>query len=98
MAAASVHLPGGVGPRWSAILSLNSGIWAGGVIALAGLPLDLIKSLPLALLCLPGGWIVARGQSIVIKVMASWLIAVGVLALSLQWAPITPGYKPDHMD
>lgn len=97
-AAAAVHLPRGVGPRWAVPLSLNAGVWTGAVIAAAGMRSDLLKSLPLALLAYPGAWLVARKGSIIIKVMASWLIAVSVLALSLQWAPTTPGYKPDHMD
>ena len=68
------------------------------VIALAGAPIDLLASLPLALLCLPGAWLVSRRGSIAVKVAASWLIAVALLAISLQMAPVTPGYRPDHMD
>ena len=98
VAAASVHLPAGVGPKWASLLAINSGLWTGAVIAVAGSRLDLAASLPLALICLPGAWIVARGRPIVLKVMASWLIAVSILALSLQMAPTTPGYRPDHMD
>lgn len=98
LAAASVHLPGGVGAAWAAILALNSGLWAGAVIAAAGRPLDLAIAAPAMLLCVPGAWLVASGRGIAVKVAASWLIAVGVLALCLQFAPTTPGYKPDHMD
>jgi hypothetical protein len=98
VAAASVHLPGGVRSPWAVILALNSGVWAGAVIAAAGRPFDLVIAIPIELLCIPGAWLVATGRGIAVKVAASWLIAVGVLALSLQLAPTTPGYKPDHMD
>ncbi len=96
--AASVHLPRGLGPRQALILALNTGVWAGAVIALAGAPLDLAKSLPWVLLCLPGGWLVASGRAIFLKVAASWLIAVAVLVATLPLVTPTPGYMPDHMD
>ncbi len=98
IAAVSVHLPRGPGPRLALILALNTGVWAGAVVALAGAPLDLAKSLPWALLCLPGGWIVAAGRPIFLKVGASWLIAVAVLVATLPVVTPTPGYMPDHMD
>jgi hypothetical protein len=98
LAAASVHIPGGVRAAWAMILAVNSGAWVGAVIAAAGHPLDLAIAAPAMLLCLPGAWLVASGRGIAVKVAASWLIAVGVLALCLQLAPTTPGYKPDHMD
>ena len=97
-AAVSVHLPGGPGPRLALALAVNCGTWTGVVIAIAGARIDLAIALPCALLCLPGGWLVVRGRGIVIKVAASWLIAVAILAAALQFAPTTPGYKPDHMD
>ena len=95
--AAAVHLPGGVGPRLARCLGLNAGAWTGAVIAVAGRPLDLVEALPCALLCIPGAWLVAGRRGIVIKVAASWLIAVSILAASLPLTP-TPGYQPDHMD
>lgn len=98
LAAASVHIPGGVRPAWAVILSLNSGLWAGAVIAAAAPRLDLAIAAPAVLLCIPGTWLVATGRGIAVKVASSWLIAIGVLALCLQLAPTTPGYKPDHMD
>ena len=97
-AAASVNIPGGVRPAWAFILALNSGLWAGAVIAAAGHPLDLAVSAPAMLLCIPGAWLRSTGRGVAVKVAASWLIAIGVLALCLQLAPTTPGYQPDHMD
>lgn len=98
IAAAVVHLPGGVGPRLALVLALNTGIWGGAVISAAGGSLDFIKALPCALVCLPGSWLVATKRQIVIKVLTSWLIAVALLSATLQITTPTPGYVPDHMD
>jgi hypothetical protein len=97
VAALVIHLPGGVGPKLALVLGLNSGFWAGAVISTAGAKLDLLKALPLALLCLPGAWVVSTKRGLAIKVMASWLIAVSILGAALPLVP-TPGYKPDHME
>ena len=97
IAGLSVHLPKGLDRRLALVLAANSGLWVGAVIAAAGAKPDLLKSLPFALLCLPGAWLVATGRGIALKVLASWLIAIAILAAALQFVP-TPGYKPDHMD
>jgi hypothetical protein len=97
VAALSIHLPKGVGPRLAVGLALNSGIWAGAVIATSGTRLDLLKALPAALICIPATWLVSTKRGLAIKVVASWLIAVSILAAALPLTP-TPGYKPDHMD
>lgn len=93
-----VHLPGGVGARLAIVLALDAGFWAGSVIAVAGKPTDLMIALPCVLLALPGAWLVARKWQIAVKVLASWLIAVALLAGTLQITTPTPGYVPDHMD
>jgi len=96
--AASVHLPGGLRPRLAMLLALNVGVWAGAVIGVAGKPIDLAASLPCILLALPGRWLVVTKRQIVVKIFASWLIAIGLLAATLQVTTPTPGYAPDHMD
>lgn len=98
LAAASVHLPGERKLMLVLILALNSGLWGGAVVAASGSRLDLFKSLPLALLCVPGRWLVDTQRQIAIKVLSSWLIAVALLAATLQITTPTPGYAPDHMD
>lgn len=95
--ALSVHVPRGIGPRLTLILALDCGFWVGAVIAAAGAKTDLLKALPLALLCLPGAWFVSTKRGIAIKVATSWLIAIAILSAALPLVP-TPGYKPDHMD
>jgi hypothetical protein len=96
--AATVHLPGGLGPRWAFAASLNAGFWSGAVIALAGSRLDLLKALPCALVLFPAALIIGLRVPIVVKVLSSWLIAMAVLGASLPFLPVTPGYMPDHLD
>jgi hypothetical protein len=96
--AAIVHGPRALQDKEALALSLNAGIWTGAVIALAPSKVDLLEALPLALCAWPAAWARRRGQAIVLKVLASWLIAVAVLAATLQFLPVIPGYLPDHMD
>lgn len=95
--ALSVHLKGGVGVPLALALAANAGLWAGATVAVAGVPADLARALPFALLTLPARWLVAHRGGIAVKVVSSWLIAVAVLAATLPIVP-TPGYLPDHME
>lgn len=96
--AASVHLVRGLGPFTALLLSLNAGIWAGAVSSLSGARLDLLKALPCLLISVPASWVVRRHASVPVKVVSSWVMAVAVLAVTLQLLPVTPGYLPDHME
>jgi hypothetical protein len=93
-----VHLKRPFGLKPYLALSANAGLWAGAVIAVAGAPLDLAKSLPWVLICLPAAWLVSRRFQIAIKVVASWLIAVSLLAAALPAITPTPGYAGDHLE
>jgi hypothetical protein len=97
--ALSVHLPTRfTGLAVALALAANAGLWAGAVIAVAGAPSDLAKSLPWVLICLPAAWLIGRRFQIAIKVVASWLVAVSVLAAALPATTPTPGYVGDHME
>jgi hypothetical protein len=96
--AAAVHLPGGLNFRGGVLLSVNAGLWAGGVAALSGSRLDLMRAAPAVLLLLPAAWLVAHQGSIAVKVASSWLIAIAVLAAVLPFLAVTPGYLPDHLE
>ena len=96
--AATVHLVRGLSPCAALALSLNAGVWASAVVSLSGSRLDLLKALPCVLIFLPASWVVGRHGSIPVKVVSSWVIAVAVLAATLQLLPVTPGYLPDHME
>jgi hypothetical protein len=96
--AASVHLGRGLSPRAALALSVNAGVWASAVVCLSGSRVDLLKALPCVLILLPASWVVGRHASIPVKMVSSWVIAVAVLAATLQLLPVTPGYLPDHME
>lgn len=78
-------------------VSLNAGVWVGAVSSVAGDVRALGISLPFVLVLIPGSVVVARGWEIGVKVLASWLTAVAILATMLSLTP-TPGYVPDHME
>lgn len=96
--AATVHLPRGPTASGAVGLSLNAGLWSGAEVALAGSRLDIAKALVCVLLFVPAAFIVDWRAPIIVKVVASWLIAVAILAATLQFLPVTPGYLPDHLD
>jgi len=92
-----VHLPRGVPAPLALGAAANAGAWVGAVTGVAGAPRDLLLALPFALLFVPGAWLARRNLGIAVKVAASWVVAVSVLAAMLPLTP-TPGYKPDHME
>jgi hypothetical protein len=86
-------------PRWVAVLlSLNAGIWAAAVANLSGSAVELAKALPCVMALLPASWVARRYGTVPARVVSSWLIAVAVLAATLQLLPVTPGYLPDHLE
>jgi hypothetical protein len=98
VSAASVHGPSLFGKGLSLALAFNAGIWTGAVIALAGAPSDLLKTLPWVMVAIPAARVATTRGAIALKVISSWLIAVAVLAALLPFLPVTPGYLPDHLD
>ncbi|HEX2560188.1 hypothetical protein [Phenylobacterium sp.] len=98
LCALAVHAPRGLHANVALALALNAGAWSGAVVAAAGAPSDLLVALPWTLICLPGAWIVSARRQIALKVMASWLAAVAVLAVALPALIPTPGYVADHME
>ena len=78
-------------------LCLNAGFWLGASAALTGNFLVLALGLVPALIAIPAKWLAQRKFDIVIRVAASWMIAIASLSLFVSLIP-TPGYKPDHME
>ena len=95
--AATVHIRWHFGMPVALLLGANAGLWAGAVVAISGIPTDLARALPVALLAFPAGWLVVNRGAIAVKVVASWLVAVAILAGTLPIVP-TPGYVQDHME
>jgi hypothetical protein len=96
--AAMVHLRHGLGARGALALSLNAGAWAAATVVQSGSRLDVLMVLPAVLIFLPACSVVARHGSIPVRVLSSWIIAIAVLAATLQCLPVTPGYLPDHTE
>lgn len=94
--AASVYLPAIALRRIAPLLALCAGLCAG--VAVSGQGGGLLRSLPWLLLAWPAAWLIDRGAAIAIKVVCSWLLAIAVLAATLAWLPVTPGYLPDHLE
>ncbi|WP_309612375.1 hypothetical protein [Sphingomonas sp.] len=92
-----VHRPLKVPPALFLAAAANVGLWAGLVTSVAGQSRDLAIALPCVLLLFIGRPIVVRGWGIGVKVVASWLTAVAILATMVSLTP-TPGYKQDHME
>lgn len=92
-----VHRPLKLPPALFLAAAANAGLWAGAVTSVAGRNRDLAIALPCVLLFVVGHPIVARGWGIGLKVLASWLTAVAILATMVSLTP-TPGYKLDHME
>lgn len=78
-------------------LAIVAGLAAGAVVAVSATLADLGVALMAALLVFPAGWLVRHRGGIAVKVAASWLVAVAMLAAALPLVP-TPGYVPDHME
>lgn len=97
LTAALVHWPHGVGGRLALVAGINAGVWSGLLLGLAGRPQDLLIAATALLIILPGAWLVSQGKAIILKVAASWLMTIAVLAAVLPLIP-TPGYEPDHMN
>lgn len=93
---AAIHLPDRERARLTILLGLNAGVWAGAVIATAGAPTDLAIALPWALLFAPALFVMRTPLRLAVKIAASWLAAVAILAAALPLTP-TAGYEPDHM-
>ena len=92
-----VHRPLKIPPALFLAAAANVGLWAGLVTSVAGKSRDLAIALPCVLLLFVGRPIVERGWGIGVKVVASWLTAVAILATMVSLTP-TPGYVQDHME
>ncbi|MDP9086696.1 MAG: hypothetical protein M3N02_08030 [Pseudomonadota bacterium] len=92
-----VHRPQRLPPALFLAAAANAGLWAGLVTSVAGQGRDLAIALSCVLLLLVGRPIVKRGWGIGVKVVASWLTAVAILATMVSLTP-TPGYVQDHME
>lgn len=100
--AASVYLPVAVSrrfaPKVAPLLAAGVGLCCGVAMSGQGGGSGLLHALPCLLLSWPAAWLIDRGAAVAVKVVCSWLLAVAVLAATLAWLPVTPGYLPDHLE
>lgn len=96
--AAGVYLPAGVVRRIAPLLAVGVGLCCGIAMSWQGDAVGLLRAWPWLLLSCPAAWLIDRGAAIAVKVVCSWLLAVAVLAATLAWLPVTPGYVPDHLE
>jgi hypothetical protein len=95
---ASIHLPSAPGARAAIAFAAAAGATSGAVAGLANARMT-IAWLPLiAIAASHASRVVGQHVPIAPKVVSSWLIAVALLAATLQVLPVTPGYLPDHLE
>jgi hypothetical protein len=95
--AALVYLPRGLIGPWALLAGLNAGVWLWVAARMEGGAGNIVFALPATFLVLPGSWLFRRGYGVGCKVVASWIIAISLLAGMVSMTP-TPGYVPDHME
>ena len=91
------YLPRGIAGVWAYLASINVGLWTGVVAHSAGGGSGMASAWPFALLFLPAAWLLQKQLGAAIKVAASWVFAVSILAAMVVISPV-PGYAPDHME
>ena len=92
-----VYLPRDWTARALMLVGINAGIWLGLVASAGQMRYILPVALVVALILIPAQEVGIRGAAIAVKVVASWMIAIGVLAICVTMVP-TPGYEEDHME
>lgn len=91
------YLPRGIAGGWALLASINSGLWTGVVAHSAGGGGGMAAAWPFVLLFLPAAWFLERQLGVAVKIAASWIVAVSILAGMVAISPV-PGYAPDHME
>ena len=97
LTAALTYVPRDPANRLLLPAAINAGCWAGAFAGVSAQRANLLAALALSLLFIPARWFTLRGYHVVIKVVASWMIAIASLSMFVSFMP-TPGYKPDHME
>ena len=80
----------------SLAISAIAGLVSGTTLAASVPPPSLWQPMLASLVVVPAMVAVERGYAIVPRVVASWLVAVAVLAALLPYVVAHPGYVPEH--
>jgi hypothetical protein len=98
----------GAGTSWLPVhrrrhaMMLGLGCLSGGLAgtlptASAGMSITVFAS-ALTLAAAASAILFARGWILPARVVASWLVAIAALNVTLTLLPVTPGYLPDHLE
>ena len=91
------YLPRGIDGIWVLLVSLNAGLWVGIVAQSTGGVSGLAAAWLITLLFLPAAWMVKKELGAGVKIAASWIVAVSILAAMVATSQV-PGYAPDHKE
>jgi len=91
-----IYWPKRLGNSLAIALAAAAGIIAGIVVGSAATPFNPYPLVAAVLLVVPASVAVERGYAIAPRVVASWLVAVSLLAALLPFVVSHPGYVPDH--
>lgn len=97
LTALPVYLNRAPHPLLMLILAVNAGVWTGALAGLSHGVLGLLFSLPWIAAKAPAGWVVQRRWQVALKVIASWMVAIALLAVALNSVSM-PSYQLDHME
>jgi hypothetical protein len=78
------------------VIAAAAGVVSGTAIAASASPSTLWQPLLTSLIIVPATLAVERGYAVAPRVVASWLVAVAVLAALLPYIVAHPGYVADH--
>jgi hypothetical protein len=95
---ASMHRSGAIDVRIAIALAAAAGTTGGVVANLANSQAAVMSMLLVATTTCIASRFAAQRVPLAPKVASSWLIAIALLAATLQWVPVTPGYLPDHLE
>lgn len=95
---AGVYLSRAVPVAVAVASGLIGGVLAGAVTSEVGRVEVLAAALPCVLVAWPGSWLASRRWSIVLKILASWLLAVAVLSAGVALASGGANAGADHLD
>ncbi len=85
-------------PRYAGwALAANAGFWLGALVGGQGKGVLLALMLPWPLLVIPANLLSQRRARLAVQIVASWLVAVSILAAALPLVTV-PSYTSDHME
>ncbi|MET0231312.1 MAG: hypothetical protein ABW186_10310 [Rhodanobacteraceae bacterium] len=93
-----IHFPGAIGTRGAVVLAIAAGAVGGSVDSLQNMRTGVALLALIATATCFASRAAASCMPLAPRILSSWLIAVALLAATLQSLPVTPGYLPDHLE